>query len=76
MNDQIRSRAIAIFEDGGFVLDLSNKGFQELTMSSIGESVKDRYNSNSEGSVSKGRALKKFLADEPEKRLNLNKRSP
>ena len=73
MNNQIRSQAIAIFEDKGFVLDLSNKGFQELTMSSVGESVKDRYNSNSEGSVSKGRALKKFLVDEPEKGLILIK---
>lgn len=73
MNNQIRSQAIAIFEDKGFVLDLSNKGFQELTMSSVGESVKDRYNSNSESSVSKGRALKKFLVDEPEKGLILIK---
>ena len=30
MNNQIRSQAIAIFEDKGFVLDLSNKGFQEF----------------------------------------------
>lgn len=73
INDQIRSQAIAIFEDKGFVLDLSNKGFQELTMSSVGESVKDRYNNNSEGSVSKGRALKKFLVDEPEKGLILTR---
>jgi uncharacterized protein YqgV (UPF0045/DUF77 family) len=73
MNDQIRSQAIAIFEDEGFVLNLSNKDFQELTMSSIGESIKDRYNTNPEQKVSKGRALKQFLVDEPEKGLILTK---
>ena len=73
MNDTIRSQAIAIFEDKGFVLDLSNKDFQELTMSSIGESVKDRYNTNPEQKVSKGRALRQFLVDEPEKGLILTK---
>ena len=73
MNDTIRSQAIAIFEDSGFVLDLSNKGFQELTMSSVGESVKDRYNTNPEQKVSKGKALERFLVDEPEKGLILTR---
>ena len=73
MNDAIRSQAIAIFEDSGFVLDLSNKGFQELTMSSVGESVKDRYNTNPEQKVSKGKALERFLVDEPEKGLILTR---
>lgn len=73
MNDTIRSQAIAIFEDSGFVLDLSNKGFQELTMSSVGESVKDRYNTNPEQKVSKGKALERFLVDESEKGLILTR---
>ena len=73
MNNQIRSQAIVIFEDRGFVLDLTDKDFQELTMFSVGESVKDRYNTNPEQKVSKGRALKQFLADEPEKGLILTK---
>lgn len=73
MNDQIRSQAIAIFVNNGFVLDLNDKDFQELTMSSIGESVKDRYNADPEQKVSKGRALKQFLVDEPEKGLTLTR---
>ena len=73
MNDTIRSQAVAIFVDSGFVLDLNDKDFQELTMSSIGESVKDRYNTNPEQKVSKGRALKQFLVDEPEKGLILTR---
>ena len=73
MNDTIRSQAVAIFVDSGFVLDLNDKDFQELTMSSIGESVKDRYNTNPEQKVSKGRALGQFLVDEPEKGLILTR---
>lgn len=73
MNDQIRSQAIAIFVNNGFVLDLNDKDFQELTMSSIEESVKDRYNTDPEQKVSKGRALKQFLVDEPEKGLTLTR---
>ena len=46
MNNQIRSQAIAIFVNDGFVLDLKDKDFQKLTMSSVEESVKDRYNTN------------------------------
>lgn len=73
MNDTIRSQAVAIFVDSGFVLDRNDKDFQELTMSSIGESVKDRYNTNPEQKVSKGRALRQFLVDEPEKGLILTR---
>ena len=71
MYDKIRSQAISIFEKDGYVLDLSDRDFQRLTMSSVGESVKDKYNTTPEDKVSKGGALKQFLFDEPEKGLML-----
>ena len=68
MYDEIRSQAISIFEKGGYVLNLSDRDFQRLTMSSVGESVKDKYNTTPEDKVSKGEALKQFLFDEPEEK--------
>lgn len=68
MYDEIRSQAISIFEKGGYVLNLSDRDFQRLTMSSVGESVKDKYNTTPEDKVSKGEALKQFLFDKPEEK--------
>ena len=71
MYDKIRSQAISIFVKDGYVLDLSDRDFKNLTMSSVGESVKDKYNTTPEDKVSKGKALKQFLFDNPEKGLVL-----
>ena len=44
MYNKIRSQAILIFVKDGYVLNLSDRDFQRLTKSSVGESVKDKYN--------------------------------
>ena len=71
MYNKIRSQAILIFVKDGYVLNLSDRDFQRLTKSSVGESVKDKYNTTPKDKVSKGEALKQFLFDEPKKGLML-----
>lgn len=63
INSIDRSLVKKVLNNGGYVLDFSNREFDDFTYNSVGIRIQEKYN------CSKGRALEQFLDEAEEEKI-------